>query len=80
MDGVKSMLTTKILVKVNYVKHIYMSEVLIERTTEYKYLGFVISALGDNMVNINDVKKKSTSLYAIVFSLNLGLMLVLSLC
>ena len=31
----------------------------IEKVSEQKYLGFVLSALGDNMVNINAVKKKS---------------------
>ena len=31
----------------------------IGRTSEQKYLGFVISANGDNMANINSVKKKS---------------------
>jgi hypothetical protein len=31
----------------------------IERTSEQKYFGFVISANGDNMANINSMKKKS---------------------
>ena len=37
----------------------YIGEVPIGRTREYKYLGFIISAEGDNMVNITAVKKKS---------------------
>ena len=37
----------------------YIGEVPIERTSEYKYLGFMISSFGDNMVNINVMKKKS---------------------
>ena len=28
-------------------------------TTQQKYLGFVLSSSGDNMANINEVKKKS---------------------
>ena len=37
----------------------YIGEVPIGRTEEYKYLGFTISAKGDNMVNISAIKKKS---------------------
>ena len=37
----------------------YIGEVPIGKTTEYKYLGFMISAKGDNMVNINAMKRKS---------------------
>ena len=37
----------------------YAGEIPIEKTREYKYLGFIISSKGDNMVNINSIKKKS---------------------
>ena len=37
----------------------FIGEVPIERASEYKYLGFIISAKGDNMANINAIKKKS---------------------
>ena len=30
-----------------------------EKIDEYKYLGFIISSKGDNMININAMKKKS---------------------
>ena len=37
----------------------YEGEVPMETTSEYKYLGFIISSKGDNMININAMKKKS---------------------
>ena len=37
----------------------YGGQILIDRTIEQKYLGFVISSKGDNMANINQLKKKS---------------------
>ena len=37
----------------------FIGEVPIGKTTEYKYLGFIISAKGDNMANINAIKKES---------------------
>ena len=37
----------------------YIGEVPIGNTSEYKYLGFMISAKGDNMLNINAMKRKS---------------------
>ena len=37
----------------------YLGEVPIGQVKEYKYLGFVISCQGNNMANINAVKKKS---------------------
>ena len=37
----------------------FIGEVQIGKITEYKYLGFIISAKGDNMANINAIKKKS---------------------
>ena len=37
----------------------FVGEVPIEKTNEYKYLGFIISAKGDNMANINSMKRKS---------------------
>ena len=36
----------------------YEGEVAIEMTEEQKYLGFVISSLGNNMVNIEQIKKE----------------------
>ena len=37
----------------------YSGEVPIEKTKEYKYLGFIISCVGDNMANIKAIKDKS---------------------
>ena len=37
----------------------YEGKVEIAETSEYKYLGFIVSAKGDNMSNINALKKKS---------------------
>jgi hypothetical protein len=37
----------------------YMGEVTIGKTKEQKYLGFVLSYDGNNMTNINSIKKKS---------------------
>ena len=37
----------------------FVGEVPIGRATEYKYLGFIISAKGDNMANISAMKRKS---------------------
>jgi hypothetical protein len=34
-------------------------KVPIEKTKEYKYLGFIISCVGDNMANIKAIKDKS---------------------
>ena len=37
----------------------YEGPVIMEKTTAQKYLGFVLSNTGDNMVNIRDMKTKS---------------------
>ena len=37
----------------------YKGLVQIEKTGTYKYLGFMISSRGDNLVNINEMKSKS---------------------
>ena len=37
----------------------YNGELPIGKTSEYKYLGFIISAKGDNMANISAMRKKS---------------------
>ena len=41
------------------IEESYSGQVPIGKTTEHKYLGFVISSTGDNMANINQIKKKS---------------------
>ena len=37
----------------------YEGLVQMEKTKTYKYLGFMISSRGDNLVNINEMKNKS---------------------
>ena len=37
----------------------YIGEIPIGETEEQKYLGFILSSKGDNMANINAIKKKS---------------------
>ena len=37
----------------------YEGKINISQTDSYKYLGFLISCTGDNMVNIREMKKKS---------------------
>ena len=53
----------------------YEGQISIGKTNEYKYLGFVISNKGDNMANINQIKKKSIGVIKQIFgklnSLNL---------
>jgi hypothetical protein len=39
---------------------VYEGQVSIEKTDEQKYLGFVLSNKGNNMANINCMKKKYT--------------------
>ena len=46
----------------------YEGPVAIEETTEQKYLGFVMSSKGDNMVNINFMKAKSKGIIRRIFS------------
>ena len=50
----------------------YEGEVQMEKTCEYKYLGFIISAKGDNMANIDAMKKKSIGIIkTILYKLDL---------
>ena len=46
----------------------YEGEVAIEMTEEQKYLGFLVSSSGNNMVNINQIKKKSKGIIRRIFS------------
>ena len=39
-----------------------------KRTNEYKYLGFMISNKGDNMINIRKMKHKSIGIIKKIFS------------
>ena len=39
------------------IEETYSGQVPIGKTTEHKYLGFVISSTGDNMANINQINK-----------------------
>ena len=49
----------------------YEGEVMMEQTNEYKYLGFIISSKGDNMININAMKRKSIGIMkSIIFKLD----------
>ena len=41
-------------------------EVFMEKTSEYKYLGFIISEKGDNMKNINAMRKKSIGIIKMI--------------
>ena len=46
----------------------YVGKVKIENTDKHKYLGFVISNTGDNMVNISSMKDKSIGIIRQIFS------------
>ena len=46
----------------------YEGQVLIEQTDEHKYLGFMLSNKGDNMININNMKRKSFGISRIIFA------------
>ena len=41
------------------LKETFEGQVQIEQTDQQKCLGFVLSRTGDNMVNINHIRKKS---------------------
>ena len=43
-------------------------KVFIEQTNEQKYLGFVLSSTGNNMANINQMKRKSIGIIRSIFS------------
>ena len=46
----------------------YCGQVEIDQTNEQKYLGFVISHLGDNMANIRAIKNKSIGIIRKIFT------------
>ena len=46
----------------------YVGQTPIEETEEQRYLGFVLSSKGNNMVNINHMKKKSKGIIRRIFS------------
>ena len=54
----------------------YEGQVQIEQTEQQKYLGFVLSSKGNNLININYIKNKSHGIIRTIFkrleSLNLG--------
>ena len=41
------------------LKEIYCGQTEVEKTANQKYLGFVLSNTGDNMVNIREIRNKS---------------------
>ena len=45
----------------------YEGQVFIEQTDEQKYLGFMLSNKGNNMANINQMKKKSHGIIRTIF-------------
>ena len=51
-----------------YLKESYTGQVKIEQTTKQTYLGFVISSSGDNMANIEQIKKKSIGVIRKIFN------------
>ena len=50
------------------LQEVYEGPVTIDRTDQQKYLGFVLSSKGDNMVNINQMKNKSKGIIRRIFS------------
>ena len=46
----------------------YEGQISIDKTDEQKYLGFVLSSKGNNMANINSLKKKSKGIIRRIFS------------
>ena len=53
---------------VNELVETYVGQTPILRTEEQKYLGFVLSSKGDNMVNISHMKKKSKGIIRRIFN------------
>ena len=47
---------------------VYNGPVIMEKTTSQKYLGFVLSCTGDNMVNIGHMKSKSVGIIRQIFN------------
>ena len=50
------------------LKETFEGQVQIEQTDQQKYLGFVLSRTGDNMVNINHIRKKSKGIRRRIFN------------
>ena len=50
------------------IMEIYEGEVTIDRVEEQRYLGFVLSNTGNNMVNINHIKKKAKGTIRRIFN------------
>ena len=50
------------------IVEIYEGEVTIDRVEEQRYLGFVLSNTGNNMVNINHIKKKAKGTIRRIFN------------
>ena len=46
----------------------FEGQVIMERTTSYKYLGFMLSSTGDNMINIKHMKNKSVGIIRQIFN------------
>ena len=46
----------------------YQGQVFIEKTEQQKYLGFTISSRGNNLININEMKKKSILIIRKIFN------------
>ena len=46
----------------------YSGQVEIGKCREHKYLGFILSSSGDNMVNIISIRNKSTDIIKKMFS------------
>ena len=76
----KNVFNTELFVDKQKVKHevsetgveemveTYIGEVLIEETDEQRYLGFIMSSKGNNMANINHMKRKSKGIIRRIFS------------
>ena len=47
----------------------HVGQVAIEETEEQRYLGFVLSSSGNNMVNINHMKKKAKGIIRRIFTI-----------
>ena len=47
------------------LSEVYYGRVIMEKATSQKYLGFVLSSTGDNMVNISHMKSKSIGIHTL---------------
>ena len=50
------------------LKETFEGQVDIEQVTEQKYLGFVVSSIGNNMANIQQIKNKSIGIIRQIFN------------